>query len=60
MTDLQKALEFTKNINDMKQNAIRNKTYYVQYTDIFGKTRNEYYYSLRWHDRPSTINQYNR
>ena len=47
MTDFQKAKQISQQICEMKINAIKNKTYHVQY-EVYGQTRNEYYYSGRW------------
>ena len=57
MTDLQKAKALAQAIVDAKKEAVRTGTNKVTY-EVYGKTRNEYYHSGRWNDRPSKIGAY--
>lgn len=60
MTDLQMALKISGDIMRAKDEAIKNKTYKVSYVGLDGKVRNEYYHSMRWNDRPSSIGKYGK
>jgi hypothetical protein len=58
MTDRERANEFFNKIVEMKKAAIKSGANQITYTDIFGNTRNEYYHSLRWNDRPASVRRY--
>ena len=58
MTALQQMKALADGIVAMKKEAIRTGTNKVTYTNGLGQTRNEYYHSSRWNDRPSKVGAY--
>jgi len=57
MTDLEQAKELASQIAEMKKEAVKTGANKITY-EVFGKTRNEYYHSGKWNDRPSKIGAY--
>ena len=57
MTDLEQARVLATQITEMKKEAVRTGASKVTY-EVYGKTRNEYYHSGRWNDRPPKIGPY--
>jgi len=57
MADLEKAKALSQKIVDAKKEAVRTGANKVTY-EVYGRTRNEYWHSGRWNDRPSKIGAY--
>jgi hypothetical protein len=60
MTALEACKQLAKEITEMKKTAVKNGITKVTYVNGLGQTRNEYYHSCRWNDRPATIRDYRR
>lgn len=55
---LGKALAFNKKINELKQFAEKTGLDQIVIDCPNGDKKTLYYYSLRWHEKPSTIGKY--
>ena len=58
MTALELMKQEAKRINEMKIAAIKDGTNKITIIGLDGKPRSQYYHSMRWNDRPSTVANY--